>query len=191
MTTTDSDLPTPPDSTAEPAEETPEEAAEAGWSPDDATRSLLEQIGGLVAERDELRDQLMRSLADFQNFRKRMDTEKQMLRAYATQKLVDELLPVVDNLERAFAAITPETTVEQLQSGVDGVYRQLLQALATQNVRKIATVGEAFDPEYHEALVTEASEEHPAGTVLEELQPGYRMGDRTIRPARVKVSKAP
>jgi molecular chaperone GrpE len=183
---------TEPENPADAIEETPEPipAAEEALV-EDTTRALLEQITELVQERDGLRDQLMRSLADFQNYRKRMETEKQMLRAYATERLVHEILPVVDNFERALATIGPDTTVEQLRDGIESVYKQLLQALGTQNVSKVPTVGTTFDPEVHEALAAEPSEEQEPGTILEELQPGYRMGDRTIRPARVKVAKAP
>ncbi len=156
-----------------------------------AISSMLGQIAQLTQERDELKEQLMRSLADFQNFRKRSEADKQAIRTFANEKFAYDLLPVLDNFDRALQAITPESTGESIRAGIEGVQKQLTTVLASQKLIRIPAVGLPFDPERHEAVVTEASTDHPEMTVLEELESGFEMAGRVIRPARVKVSKKP
>ncbi len=158
---------------------------------DETLAAMLQQISDLSKERDELREQLARALADFQNFRRRTETEKGAIRAYATERFVQELLPVVDSFERGLQTITADTTVDQLKGGLESTLRQLLAAFATQHVVRIAAVGAEFNPDLHDALVTTPSDEYEDHTVLEELGTGYKMGDRVIRPARVRVSVKP
>ncbi len=157
---------------------------------------LATEIETLTAERDEAKDQALRTLADlqnfqrdFQNYRKRNMLEMAQLRLTATEQFVTELLPVLDNFERTIAHVEAGATVESLVSGIKAVEKQLRAALESQNVRRIQSVGQPFDPEVHEALGTEVSSEHPDDTVVIEIEPGYKMGEKIIRPARVKVTK--
>ncbi len=143
----------------------------------------------LARERDELKDQLLRSLADLQNFRRRAQQEKEELRKFATESLVRQLIPVLDNFERTIGAIESGASKEAVLEGVRAVDRQLRSALEAVKLEKINALGSLFDPEHHEAITTEHSEEHPDDTVIEEIEPGYKMADRVVRPARVKVAK--
>lgn len=146
-------------------------------------------MDALIAERDGLQEQLMRALAEFQNFRRRATQEKDDVRRYATENLVRGLIPVLDNFERTLAAAETGASFETLIEGVRMVDRQLRAALAEVNVQRIPAVGVAFDPTYHEAIATDEDSEAEPGTVTAELEPGYRMGDRVVRPARVRVRK--
>jgi molecular chaperone GrpE len=154
----------------------------------DERDALVEE---LTRERDELQSQLLRSIADLQNFRRRVAHEKDEIRKYATESLVANLLPVLDNFERTVAASERGASPEALLEGVRLVERQLRGSLESVHVRRIIATGVAFNPDEHEAVTTEATEAHPEGTVLEELEAGYKIGDRVIRPARVKVAKKP
>ena len=161
-------------------------------SPADAVDSdlkgLLEQFQKTTDERDEYKDQLLRTMADFQNFRKRVAEEKKQVEERANERLIVALLPVLDNFERAIAGIDAGTTVEAITEGIRAIDRQLRTVLDSQKVKRIDSVGHAFDPEHHDALAIVQSEEHEEGTVLEEVESGYKIGDRVIRPARVRVS---
>ena len=110
-------------------------------------------------------------------------------RVMATEQFVTELLPVLDNFERTIAHIEAGATVESLVGGIKAVEKQLRTVLESQSVRRIQSVGEPFDPELHEALGTQSGTEHPEDTVVLEIEPGYKMGEKVIRPARVKVAK--
>lgn len=145
------------------------------------------EIARLARERDEAKNDALRSLADMQNFRKMSEVRLQQDRKFATEKLVRDLLPVLDNFDRALNHITPETDLTVVIDGIRAIQRQLSQALEGQGVKRINAVGEAFDPEHHEALVT-AQSDIESGTVIEELETGYLLHDRVIRPARVKVA---
>jgi len=142
-----------------------------------------------LKERDEYRDQFMRALADLQNYRRRAAKESEETRKYATTELVRQLLPVLDNFERSLAYLASGASPESVLEGLRAVDRQLRAVLESVRLEKIEPTGQPFDPEHHEAVALETSSEHPEGTVLEVLEPGYRMGERVIRPARVKVTK--
>jgi molecular chaperone GrpE len=145
----------------------------------------------MQAERDALQDQLLRTVADMQNLRKRMQQESQQIRLFATEDLVRELLPVLDNFERTIAAGEQGASVATLLEGVRAVDRQLRNALERRNIKRIEAHGQAFDPDLHEAIATDESEDHPEGTVTLEIEPGYKMAERVIRPARVRVARKP
>ncbi len=158
--------------------------------------ALYKEIEQLTTERDEAKEQVLRTLADlqnyqrdFQNFRKRNQQEMATFRVMATEQFVTELLPVLDNFERTIAHIEAGATVESLVGGIKAVEKQLRTVLESQSVRRIQSVGEPFDPELHEALGTQSGTEHPEDTVVLEIEPGYKMGEKVIRPARVKVAK--
>jgi molecular chaperone GrpE len=149
--------------------------------------TLEEQVAALEAERDEHQNDLKRVAAEFENYRKRVSRDQQSLVARAHERLVKELLPVLDDLERALAAAEDheEATLEE---GVRLVHRELAAALAHEGLAEIETNGH-FDPHVHEALLSQPSSEEE-GSVIEVVQKGYRLGDRVLRPARVVVAAA-
>jgi molecular chaperone GrpE len=142
----------------------------------------------LEAERDELLNDLKRVAADFENYRKRVARDQESLVARAHERLVKELLPVLDDLERALAA-AEEHEEAKLEEGVRLVHEELKAALTREGLAEIETNGR-FDPHVHEALLSQPSDAEE-GSVLEVVQKGYRLGDRVVRPARVVVAAAP
>ena len=155
-----------------------------------ATRSELKRV---EAENADLKDRLARRQADFENYRKRVDRERTETYNRVVADVSAKLLPVLDNLKRALES---EATVEASESdefrhflsGVDLIYKQLNGVLDAMGVKPIAAVGEPFDPHVHEAVVTEATDEYDPDTVIQEIVAGYRLGDKLIRPALVKVA---
>lgn len=141
----------------------------------------------LQRERDEYLDALQRTAAEFDNYRKRVQRDRESLAARASERLVRMLLPVLDDLERALQA-AEEHEEAKLEDGVRLVHRSLADALRGEGLEEIDADG-AFDPHRHEALLTQPSDE-PEGTVIEVLQKGYRLGDLVLRPARVVVAAA-
>src|SRR3954469_2113310 len=158
-------------------------ADEAPIPPDDA--ELEERLAEVERERDEYLNDLKRVAADFENYRKRVARDQESLVARAHERLVKELLPVLDDLERALAA-GEEHEEAKLEEGVRLVHRSLEDALKREGLAEIETNGR-FDPHVHEALLSQPSEKEE-GSVLEVLQKGYRLGDHVIRPARVIVA---
>jgi molecular chaperone GrpE len=149
--------------------------------------SYLEERAALLErERDERTDDLKRVAAEFDNYRKRVARDQQSLAARAHERLVKELLPVLDDLERALEAASAHQEAK-LEDGVRLVHRELQEALAKEGLEEIETNGH-FDPHVHEALLSQPSEQDD-GAILEVLQKGYRLGDRVLRPARVVVSQ--
>lgn len=130
----------------------------------------------------------LRAQADFENFRRRTRKEKEDQAQYAAQSLVEKMLPVLDNFERALAAGKEAQQSESLIQGIEMVFKQLQQALEAEGVEVIPAVGEPFDPHVHEAVGQVESEEYEPGIVVEQLQKGYKLKDRVMRPAMVKVS---
>jgi molecular chaperone GrpE len=145
-----------------------------------------EQVAALEAERDEHLNDLKRVAAEFENYRKRVLRDQESLVARAHERLVKELLPVLDDLERALAA-AEEHEEAKLEEGVRLVHRELAAALEREGLAEIETNG-VFDPHVHEALLSQPSSDQAEGTVLEVVQKGYRLGDRVLRPARVVVA---
>jgi molecular chaperone GrpE len=151
------------------------------------TRAELEErLAEVEKERDERLDDLKRVAAEFDNYRKRVARDQQSLAARAHERLVKELLPVLDDLERALEAAS-EHQEAKLEDGVRLVHRELQGALAKEGLKEIETNGH-FDPHVHEALLSQPSD-LDEGAILEVLQKGYRLGDRVLRPARVVVSQ--
>ncbi|HKE57246.1 MAG TPA: nucleotide exchange factor GrpE [Pyrinomonadaceae bacterium] len=155
-----------------------------------ATRSELKRV---EAENADLKDKVARRQADFENYRKRVDRERSETYNRVVIDIAGKLLPVLDNLKRALDA---EASVEATESdefrhflsGVDLIYKQLNGVLEAFGVQPIAAVGEKFNPHVHEAVDVQASDEHEPDTVLQEIVAGYKLGDKLIRPALVKVS---
>lgn len=146
-------------------------------------------VESLIQERDQFKDLYLRTLAEFQNFRKRSREEQDQTRKYATESLATSLIPVLDNFERALAAIDAGASAESIAEGIRMVEKQLRSVLESVNVTQIPALGAHFDPNHHEAIGTEESAEHEPGTVTEVVSSGYKMHDRVIRAARVKVAK--
>ena len=144
-----------------------------------------DQLAALEAERDEAIDRWKRAAADFDNFRKRTARERDEYVTFANERLVKELLPILDDLERALAAVGEheEATVEE---GVRLVHRSLASLLQRNGVEEISTDGQ-FDPHVHEALLSQPSEAEE-GSVIDVVQKGYKLGDRVVRPARVVIA---
>lgn len=137
---------------------------------------------------EELYQRLLRSQADFENYRKRVLREKEELAKYGIKPLLEKLLPVVDNLERAIQSAKGEGgDLETFISGIEMVHRQMLEAMKSEGAHPLETVGKPFDPFYHQAIAQEESDGEK-GIVLEEYQKGYMLKDKLIRPAMVKVS---
>ena len=147
---------------------------------------LAERLAEVERERDEHLDDLKRVAAEFENYRKRVARDQQSLAARAHERLVKELLPVLDDLERALQAAAEHEEAE-LEEGVRLVHRELQEALAKEGLVEIETNGH-FDPHVHEALLSQPSDKDD-GAILEVLQKGYRLGDRVVRPARVVISQ--
>jgi molecular chaperone GrpE len=155
---------------------------------DEPIEELEETVDPLAAvekERDEYLDALQRLKAEFDNYRKRVAREEAVLAARASERLVRELVPVLDDLERALEAASQHEEAK-LEEGVRLVHRSLAEALAKEGLAEIATDG-VFDPHTQEALLSQPSEVEE-GTVLQVLQKGYTLGDRVLRPARVVIS---
>ena len=148
--------------------------------------SLEERAALLERERDERIADLKRVAADFENYKKRVARDQERLVARAHERLVDRLLPVLDDLERALGAAADHEEAK-LEEGVRLVHRELSEALAREGLVEIETDG-VFDPHVHEALLSQPSEADE-GSIVEVLQKGYRLGDRVLRPARVVVSQ--
>jgi molecular chaperone GrpE len=143
------------------------------------------EVDRLRREIADLRDRSMRTLADFDNFRKRSERERQELRRYALVEPIREFLGVVDNLELALSA---QGSAEDLKQGVEMILRQMQELLRRHGVREVPAAGAAFDPTVHEAVSREEDPTVQAPTVVAELRRGYQIHDRLLRPAMVKVA---
>jgi molecular chaperone GrpE len=155
--------------------------SEPGLPEEEAEVEVVDELAAVAKERDEYLDALQRLKAEFDNYRKRVARDQQELAARAHERLVAELVPVLDDLERAIAH---ESDIEE---GVKLIHRSLAAALAKEGLTEIETEGK-FDPHTQEALLAQPSEAEE-GTVLQVLQKGYKLGDRVLRPARVVISQ--
>ena len=151
------------------------------------TDEHVEQEQQQEEEQEVVDDRLLRLAADFDNYKKRAARERAEYVALANERLVKELLPILDDLERALNA-AEEHEEAQLEEGVRLVHRSLASLLERQGVKEIATAGK-FDPHVHEALLAQPSDEAEQGDVLDVIQKGYKLGDRVVRPARVIVAE--
>jgi molecular chaperone GrpE len=142
----------------------------------------------LQREKDALQDRLLRTAAEFDNYRKRMDRERRELSEYAATSILKDLLPILDNFERALQA-PAATDTDAFRKGIELIHKQMLDLLKTRGVRPIEALGTDFDPNFHQAVIHEPSDDHREGEVMQELQRGYLLGDRLLRPAMVKVAK--
>lgn len=181
----------------DPAEAQPESGEESGQIGGPVTAELIAtraELKRVEGENAELKDRLARRQADFENYRKRVERERTETYNRVVADVAAKLLPVSDNLKRA---LDTEASVEATESdefrhflsGVDLIWKQLNGVLDALGVKPIVVVGEPFDPHIHEAVVTEATDEYEPDTVIQEILTGYRLGDKLIRPALVKVAK--
>jgi molecular chaperone GrpE len=151
----------------------------------------LEELRAKASQRDEYLELLRRTQADFENYRKRVQRDSENERRYAAVSLIRDLLPVIDNLERALEAGREAHDVAKLIAGIELVHQQWTDALSRHGVEPIAAVGQPFDPTHHEAVAERVDTSVPDKTVLEEYQKGYRMYDRVLRASKVVVSRKP
>ncbi|MBW4486162.1 MAG: nucleotide exchange factor GrpE [Trichocoleus desertorum ATA4-8-CV12] len=157
-----------------------------------ALEDLTQEVQSLKTQVEERTNQYVRIAADFDNFRRRAQKEKEELEDKIKCSTITELLPVVDNFERARSQIKPQTDGEMsIHKSYQSVYKQLVDCLKRVGVSPMRSEGKEFDPNLHEAVMREATDEHPEGTVIEELVRGYVLGDRVLRHAMVKVAAAP
>jgi molecular chaperone GrpE len=139
-------------------------------------------------QRDEYYDLLLRKQAEFDNYRKRIDRDRQMLTDAASASMIEELLPLMDDLERALK-IEPGSEADAYRRGVELIYQQLGDILRKRAVRPIEALGADFDPHYHQAVTYEPAAGRRDGEIIEEFRRGYMLGDRLLRPSMVKVAK--
>jgi molecular chaperone GrpE len=161
-------------------------SAEAATGEESAATADLE---ALRREKDALQDRLLRLAAEFDNYRKRVDRDRRDQSDAAVASAVEDLLPIVDNLERALEA-PAGSDGESYRQGVELIHRQMVELLRRRGVTPIESVGTDFNPELHQAVAHEVSPEHREGEVIAEFRRGYKLGDRLLRPAMVKVAKA-
>ena len=157
-----------------------------------ALSEMKAQVESLKTQVEERTTQYMRIAADFDNFRKRSQKEKEDLEQQVKRTTITELLPIVDNFERARSHLKPQSDAEMaIHKSYQGVYKQLVDCLKRLGVSPMRPEGKEFDPNLHEAVMRQPTDEQPEGTVLEELVRGYFLGDRVLRHALVKVAAAP
>jgi molecular chaperone GrpE len=151
--------------------------------------SLQAQLAEKEKEIAELKDKYLRTLAESENARKRIRQQSEESVRIQRESILRDLLPIIDNLERALAAARDGTDAKTILDGVQMTVRALLDFLRAQGVTPVESVGQAFDPARHEAVDHVASDAHPPNTVVDEFHRGYQIGERILRPARVSVAK--
>jgi molecular chaperone GrpE len=150
---------------------------------------LSQELEKVSAELEDTKDRFLRGLADFDNYRKRVTREREQLVRCANEDLIKRMLEVVDNLERALAAASETEDLEGFKKGVELIYEHLKEVLTKEGLCPIACLGEAFDPNFHEAVMALEKEGEKPEKVIEEIQKGYTLDGRVIRPSKVVVSK--
>ena len=169
-------------------------SAASGVGPSSAegpTSQVASEVASAKADVERFREQWMRTAADFDNYRKRSRKEVEDARKGGREELLKELLPVFDNLERGLASAKGATDVKGVVDGLSMILKQFESTLGRVNITRVPTVGSSFDPSLHEAIQQIETNEHPPGTVVAEVQPGYLSGDRLVRAAMVVVAKPP
>lgn len=159
-------------------------------SAESSAESAPDEVSKLLADKQELMNTLVRRQADFENYRKRVEKERQQDRHRGVELLVEHILPVLDAFDRALAGENDPATAEY-RKGFDLIRRQLWEALAKQGLSRIESVGQEFNPHLHHAIESVETSEYSDGTVIGEMQSGYRFHDRVLRPAMVRVASTP
>jgi molecular chaperone GrpE len=161
---------------------------QAEAEPQASAQALQADLEKARAQAAEYLDGWQRARAEFANYKKRVEAEREEVRRASNEALLLKLLPVVDDFERAFQKIPQEAADSPWVSGINMILRKLQAILESQGVAPIQAAGRPFDPQQHEAVLMEETAEHPDGTVVAELQRGYLLGERVLRPAQVKVA---
>ncbi|AVI41679.1 nucleotide exchange factor GrpE [Bacillus pumilus] len=180
--------------------QTPEQAAEVEAQEEavqaeteevkhDEQSAFQEKIDELQQLLDEKENKILRVQADFENYKRRARTEVETVQKYRSQHVVSDLLPALDNFERALGIDPDNEQAKSLLEGMQMVYRQLVEALKNEGVEPIEAVGKEFDPNLHQAVMQVEDENFDSNIVVEELQKGYKLKDRVIRPSMVKVNQ--
>jgi molecular chaperone GrpE len=167
----------------EPEQEEIQESTEA------ATEGESEAVATVARERDEMRDRLLRKTAEFDNYRKRVDKERRELGEWAAADVLTDLVAILDDFDRALAVEAPEEA-QPYRAGVELIHRQLGELLRKRGVTPIDALGTDFDPHLHQAVAYEETPGAREGEVVAEMRKGYRLGERLLRPALVRVAKA-
>jgi molecular chaperone GrpE len=165
------------------------ETSEETATTENGSTEAAVDVTELQRQRDDYYDRLLRKTAEFDNYRKRVERERAQLAEAAAADLLEELLPLVDNLERALKAEAGSETADAYRRGVELIHQQLLEVLRKRGIRPIEALGTDFDPHFHQAVAHETAEGRREGEVIEEFRRGYMLGDRLLRPAMVKVAK--
>ncbi|GGJ63123.1 molecular chaperone GrpE [Anoxybacillus voinovskiensis] len=176
------------DQTTEETVETEQELAEAEAQNEELAKAHA-QIAELQNKLQEMEQRYLRLYADFDNFRRRTKLEFEAAEKYRAQSLVTDLLPALDNFERALKVEVEDEKAKSILHGVEMVYRSLVEALKKEGVEAIESVGKPFDPHVHQAVMQVEDSNYEPNTVVEEFQKGYKLKDRVIRPAMVKVNQ--
>ncbi len=177
--------------TDEKAEETAP-AEEAPATPERVVDGGQTEVEQLRAEAEKARDQYLRARADMENLRKRVTREREQLADRTLRGFIEALVPTLDSLDHALAALDADHDTEQLAEGIQAIHQQLEKALEAQGVEKVTpALGETFDPERHEALAVEKTDEKPANTIVDVLQSGYVVRGVLVRAARVRIAQSP
>jgi molecular chaperone GrpE len=155
-----------------------------------AEEELKKELDELQDELDELNDQYLRALADFDNYKKRVEKERAKNRDLGRQEVIVRILDVLDNFERAFDA-TDDEDDDPVTSGFRAIYQELLEVLEGFGVAPFDAIGEIFDPIFHDAISTHPTSDHPSNTIMREFQRGYLIGKDVLRPAKVEVAREP
>jgi len=163
--------------------DTPEQAT------DGDTAGTAADAAELTRQRDDYYDRLLRKTAEFENYRRRTDRERQQVVESAAADLIKDLLPLVDDLERALKAEGAGDPSDAVRRGVELIHKQLIDTLRKRGVTPIEAIGQDFDPHFHNAVTYEPAEGRRDGEVIEEFARGYKLGDRLLRPAMVKVAR--
>lgn len=157
---------------------------------DKIDESKNEEYSKLKADYDKLNQQYVRLAADFDNFRKRQEQERENLIKYGTEAALKKMIEVLDNFERGQKALENVEDCEKVKESFNLVHKQVHEALSKLGLEEIKAVGEEFDPNFHEAVMQTPTSEHPEHTVINELQKGYKLGDKVLRPTLVNVATA-
>jgi molecular chaperone GrpE len=182
-------MPEPPVNEPELQESAPADRGSTEPASAAPSRSEADALAALRKEKDTLQDRLLRTAAEFDNYRKRVDRERRELSDFVAADVLTELLPILENLERALQA-PAGGDADAYRQGVEMIQRQMLDLLRKRGVKPIEALGADFDPNYHQAVSHDISPDHREGEVIEELRRGYMLGERLLRPAMVKVAKA-
>ncbi|MDS9471013.1 nucleotide exchange factor GrpE [Sporosarcina pasteurii] len=147
------------------------------------------ELTQLKKQLQEEENKYFRVLADYDNFKRRSTQEKEAIQKYQSQRVLTSILPVLDNFERALSVEAKTDEAKSMMEGMDMIYRSLVDTLKSEGLIEIESLDKEFDPNFHQAVMTDKDEEKPSGVVLEEMQKGYILKDRVLRPAMVKVNE--